>query len=356
MKSSPRETPPHRFNLALRWSVVFAVPAALAVLFAWCAGWFPSRLDAGRIVDAFEATSSPHEGFRRNHAKGVCVTGHFESNGAGTSLSRASVFARGDYPVVGRLSLPGSNPTAEDGSIAVRSLALRIALPHGEQWRLAMNSTPIFAVRTPQELIEQLAAQKQDPNTGQTDMSKMRMFLDRHPEARAFRTWLKSHPPSSRFDNATYYGISSFQMTDPQGVSRFVRWKVVPENPYRAMDESESSDPDFLSRKLQTQIARGPLRWHLVLDVALPGDPVNDSTRQWADLPQRQHIDAGTFVFDNAQSQIDGPCRDITFDPTILPQGIAPSSDPLLAARSASYQMSFDRRVREQIENRTAQP
>ena len=39
--------------------------------------------------------------------------------------------------------------------------------------------------------------------------------------------------------------------------------------------------------------------------------------------------------------------HDITFDPTILPDGVALSDDPLLPARSAGYSSSFQRRALE---------
>lgn len=351
MKSGRSREVPARargFDLALRWSVVLGAPALLVALFVWCGGWFSARLSPPRIVDAFEAMTGPHPGFRRNHAKGVCVSGHFESNGAGELLSRASAFARGTYPLVGRLSMPGSDPTRDDATGMVRSFALRMTLPHGEDWRLAMNSTPIFAVRTPEALFEQLQAGARDPRTGHADPAKMQAFLDGHPEARAFDRYVDGHPPSSGYDNATYYGISAFRVTDAHGVRRFVRWKVVPEHPYRPVDTRDQRDPDFLSYDLTTQLAIGPLRWHLTLDVAQTGDPLDDSTREWSRSPDRLRIDVGTVVIEHAQTQIDGPCRDVVFDPTILPDGIAPSSDPLLAARSAAYSVSFQRRVQEE--------
>jgi catalase len=356
MKSErSRELPPRPqgFDLALRWFVVLAIPVMIVALYVWCAGWLSPRPSAPRIVNAFEATTTPHAGFRRNHAKGVCVTGYFESNGEGEAVSRASVFAPGRYPVVGRLSIPGGDPGQEDGTGALHSFALRTVLPHGEEWRLAMNSVPIFAVRTPQALFEQLKADARDPQTGRPDPAKIQAFLDSHPEVRAFDRFVDQHPPSSRYDNATYYGISAFRMTDAHGVHRFVRWEVVPDNPYRPVDAQERRDPDFLSFDLMRQLANGPLRWHLMLNVAMPGDTIDDSTRQWAKSPNRQRIDAGMFVIDRAQTQIDGPCRDIVFDPTILPDGIAPSSDPLLAARSSTYHVSFERRTREEAIART---
>ena len=47
------------------------------------------------------------------------------------------------------------------------------------------------------------------------------------------------------------------------------------------------------------------------------------------------------------QSEDEGACRDINFDPLILPAGIAASDDPLLSARSATYARSFTRRESE---------
>jgi catalase len=83
-----------------------------------------------------------------------------------------------------------------------------------------------------------------------------------------------------------------------------------------------------------------------VLTVAAPGDPTNDATRQWP--ANRQQIDAGTLILKRSQPQSDGMCRDVNYDPTIVPEGLAPSDDPLLAARSAAYSVSFNRRTREE--------
>jgi catalase len=41
------------------------------------------------------------------------------------------------------------------------------------------------------------------------------------------------------------------------------------------------------------------------------------------------------------------PARDINFDPLVLPNGIAPSDDPLLSSWSAAYSQSFTRRESE---------
>jgi catalase len=47
------------------------------------------------------------------------------------------------------------------------------------------------------------------------------------------------------------------------------------------------------------------------------------------------------------EAEADGPCRDINFDPTILPSGITTSDDPFPAARSAAYSRSYNSRTAE---------
>ena len=93
-----------------------------------------------------------HPGFSRNHAKGVCLLGAFESNGNAARLSTAPrVRARphaGDRPFrVGR-----REAYVADGPAAVRSMALCFP-PDGEEWRTGMNDIPVFPVSTPAGLL-----------------------------------------------------------------------------------------------------------------------------------------------------------------------------------------------------------
>ncbi|OLL28813.1 catalase [Burkholderia sp. SRS-W-2-2016] len=330
-----------------RLAAIGAVVLALAGGFAYTAGWLtPARLSAPRIIDTFEANAGPHPGYRRNHAKGLCVEGYFDSNGNGAALSHAAVFAPGRTPVSGRFAVPGGNPSAPDTSSPVRSLALQFRLQDGEEWRTGMNSTPLFVVHTPAQFYQQLLATKPDPATGKPDPAKLKAFFAANPETQPFQRWVKAHAPSSSLANAAYYGINAFLFTDAHGTTRAVRWSVVPDTPYAPVTAEQQAEKNFLAADLNERLQQGPLRWHLILTVAQAGDPTDDATLQWPD--DRQRIDAGTLVLERTTSQEDGTCRDINFDPTILPAGIAPSDDPLLAARSAAYALSFKRRTREE--------
>ena len=81
------------------------------------------------------------------------------------------------------------------------------------------------------------------------------------------------------------------------------------------------------------------------MTVGQPGDPTDDATLPWP--ADREQVDVGTLTIDHIESEAPGNCRDINFDPLVLPAGIEPSDDPLLSARSAAYATSFTRRAGE---------
>src|SRR5580658_5280094 len=98
-----------------RLAGVAVVVLAVAVVFLFLGGWFnPDALTPARFADGFERVDGIYSGFRLNHAKGVCVSGSFESNGRGTRVSKAVVFKAGRVPVIGRFSLAGGNPYVAD--------------------------------------------------------------------------------------------------------------------------------------------------------------------------------------------------------------------------------------------------
>lgn len=331
----------------LSLAAIGAVVLMIGGGFVYASGFItPHRLTSQRIVDAFESNAGMHPGFRRNHAKGVCVAGYFEGNGQAADLSRASVFKAGRTPVIGRFAIPGGNPAAPDASTPVRSMALEFRLSDGQQWRTGMNNTPVFVVNTPEGFYAQLVASKPDPATGKPDPAKTKAFFAAHPETGPFLDWVKAHPPSSSFGNGAYYGINAFQAVDASDKTHFVRWAMIPEAAPSPMTADEKSQHDFLDDELRERLKGGPLRWHLIVTVAQPGDQTTDATQAWPD--DRPHVDAGTLVIERETSQADGDCRDINYDPTILPDGLKISDDPLLAARSSAYAVSYNRRTHEE--------
>src|SRR6516164_142986 len=191
-----------RASTLARLALIGVALAAVAGTFAYLGAWLtPNALTPARFTDGFEQVDGLHPGFRRNHAKGVGVSGFFESNGNGARLSKAVVFQPGRVPVIGRFSLGGGQPYAADTPDAVRGLGLQFSLPDGELWRTAMINLPVFLFRTPEAFYEQLLASKPDPNTGKPDPAKMQEFLARHPETVEAVKVIKAQPASSGFEN-----------------------------------------------------------------------------------------------------------------------------------------------------------
>lgn len=330
-----------------RWLPVLLAPAGLLAAFAYAAGWLtPDRLGPARIVDAFQANAGVFPGYRRNHAKGVCVSGRFDSNGALAPHTRAPLFSAGSRTAfVGRFAIPGGNPHAPDGGGPVRSFALAFTLPDGQQWRTGMNNSPVFAVATPEAFHAQLQATRPDPATGKPDPQRLAAFFAAHPATAAFRAWAKATAPSASYASERYGSLNAFYLVDANGVRQPVRWQLVPDDGTRLALPADTA-ADVLDRELEARLSTAPLRWELRFVFGAPGDPVDDATQAWP--AGRQVVNAGTVVVERATPQAQGPCRDINFDPLVLPDGIEASSDPLLAARSAVYAQSHLRRSREQ--------
>lgn len=327
-----------------RFALIGLALAAVAGAFAYFGGWLtPNALTPARLTDAFEHVGGVHAGFRRNHAKGVGVSGFFDSNGNGVRFSEAVVFRPGRVPVIGRFSLSGGQPYVADAPDEVRGLGLQFSLPDGEVWRTAMVNLPVFPFRTPEAFYEQLVASRPDPKTGKPDPAGMKALLERHPETVQAMTVIKSQPVSSGFDNTTFHGLNAFRFISSAGDSIPVRWLVTPMQPFEAASAASGPrDKNYLFEALIAQIQRQPARWHLILIIGQPGDPTHDATIVWP--AERERVDVGAVTLDRVESEETSAATDINFDPLMLPAGIVPSDDPLLSARSAVYAQSFTRR------------
>ena len=349
----PETEPAHPLRAALtRRSALLGMGAVAGFAavdvggFAYAGGWLrPDVLTPPRFADRFEHVYGRHDGFRRNHAKGLSATGSFVSSGAGAAICKAAVFQPGTVPLVGRFSLGGGLPDQADKPDTIRGLGLLFQPPNGQQWRTAMVNVPVFPDSTPRGFYERMLAFKPLPGTGKPDPHRTAAFLDRHPETVAAMKIIKQSPPSAGFADSTFYGLNAFWFTNSAGATVPVRWSVIPQDIGGGNAPGPSLGRDYLFDDLIRTLAQWPLKWRLVLTVGEPGDPTNDATKPW---PQsRRSIDAGTIAITAVQTEEAGNARDVNFDPLVLPDGMTASDDPLPAARSAVYARSFTRRAGE---------
>ena len=210
-----------------------------------------------------------------------------------------------------------------------------------------MINLPVFPFKDPQAFYDNMMASALDPVTHQPNPAKQAAFLASHPEAVHALGIFKSHEPSSGFDNTTFYGLTAFIFTNGEGTATPVRWTLVPEQPYVAASAAPASggDNNYLFRRVVASILDHPVKWRLMLTLAQPGDPTNNSTAEWP--AEREQVDVGTLTLNDVEAEETSSTRVVNFDPLVLPAGISPSDDPLLSARSAVYSESFTRRAGE---------
>jgi catalase len=178
----------------------------------------------------------------------------------------------------------------------------------------------------------------------------MATLVGAHPEIAAFGAWAKSAPWTGSYAEERFNSLNSFIAIDNSGAEHAVRWSLVPAAQAVSVspDDLAKLGPDFLEKEITDRVHGGPQHWTLAVTVANPGDPTADPSKAWPD--DRRTVEVGVLTVQQIEAERDGPCRDINFDPTVLPTGMRTSDDPFPAARSSAYAKSYDRRTAEEAE------
>jgi catalase len=129
-------------------------------------------------------------------------------------------------------------------------------------------------------------------------------------------------------------------------VSHYARYQIIPAAGEHALSDAEAkkADPNYLMDELPKRIARGPVKFRLLAQVANEGDPVNDGTAVWP--VDRKLVSLGTISLTKTVEDQVTAQKLIMFSPLNLQSGIEPSTDPVLLARPPAYGVSFSQRIR----------
>ncbi|HHR5552750.1 TPA: catalase family peroxidase [Klebsiella aerogenes] len=324
---------------------IAVIVGATAAAFAWTSGWLGSRTTSQSLVP--DPDKPFPAGFRRAHGKGICFSGTFEPAAPAVSYSTARLFSQSETPVVGRFSIGAGNPHAADNSTKTLSMALLLKTDDKQQWRMAMNNEPYFATRNPEGFLAMKKATAVDPATGKPDPQRLAAFLQDYPEASKYLQWAAQKPAPGGFAGATFYSINAFYLVNADSQRQPVRWMMRPHDPFVSIadEQRQKADHNFLFEQLQQRLSQHPIYWDLVLQLAQAGDAVDDPSQPWPN--DRQQVVAGTLKVTQLVAQAEGACRDVNFDPSIVPAGVEVSNDPVLNARSGAYSHSWSRRERE---------
>jgi catalase len=269
------------------------------------------------LVDALNGLFGKHAGDRAAHTKGICLTGTFTPSADAPKLSKAAHFAK-QVPIRARFSLGGGNPNAPDNAQDnVRGLAVKFDLGNGANTDIVTISAPMFFVKTPELFVEFLKT------VASGDKDKLNTFFAAHPESTRQNAWLMSHPVPASYAGVGYFGVHAFTFTNAAGV--------------QTLTSDEATD------ELKDRLAKGPVVFDLVAIIGRQGDQTTDPTLRWDDEDNRPATPLGKISIEAIVPE--ATCDAGTFLPGNVTDGVAgPTDDPIFAARSPAYIVSFTRR------------
>lgn len=288
-------------------------------------------------LDVINARFGRHPRHRALHAKGIWCRGTFTATAEAANLSRAAHLQGTPTPILARLSNGSGDPNVPDYAPDVRGLAVGFELPDGSRTDLVSQSAPKFFSPDPEGFLDFIRA-----NTGRSAAWKLPRFLATHPKAvRTLPENAKALRPVASFAESRFYAVHAFRWVDAAGGPRHVRcdWRPEAGQHWLGRREARRRGRDYLQEGLAATL---PARWTLDVQIADPGDVVDDPSEHWPS--DRRRLDAGTLELTET---IDDPERDgeiIVFDPVRLTDGIELTADPVLAYRPAAYSESAARR------------
>ena len=235
-------------------------------------------------------------------------------------------------------------PTVPDNdpqNASPRGCAIRFHLAEHVHTDIVAHSVDTFPARTTEEFLDFLNALIATDPAG-PHPNAIEQFLGTHPAALTFVQIPKPIPTS--FARESFFAVSAFRFTNALGVSRYGRYRLLPVAGGAHLDEAGAAaqTPNFLFDEIQERVAKGPVKFRIVVQLAEDGDTVDDATVRWPeDRPQRPfgEISLTEITPDNAREQ-----QQVIFDPIPRVDGIEASADPLFEPRANVYLMAGRRR------------
>lgn len=302
---------------------------------------------AEQLVDTMtKLAGGPHKGYRANHAKGIMVSGTFTPAISAASLSKAPHLQSVSTPVTVRFSDATGVPNIPDanGNAFPKGISIRFQLPDGTYTDIVSISVNGFPAATPEDFLGLLnAVAASGPEAPKP--SPVEQFLGSHPAALKFVTTPKPAPVS--FATQAFYGVNAFSFTNAKGESRYGRYQIIPLLGQQSLtaEEAAKAAPNYLMDELPARLKTAEVKYRLLVQLAEKNDVINDATAIWPD--SRPQVELGVLTLKAPLPDSQQVEKKVMFSPLNLPEGIAPSEDPILLARPAAYAVSYGRRLAE---------
>ncbi len=298
----------------------------------------PSKASALDMVNALHAAFGEHHD-RAVHTKGVILEGSFMPDPGARALTAEPIFAGGTLPIVARFSdfagVPDV-PDTDDGA-SPAGFAVKIKETSGAEFDIESNQHRDFITATSDEFATFLHAAGA---AGKGDKAPLDAFLAAHPHAVQF---LQSRTYPVSYAKALYFGVNSLKFTNAQGKSVFVRSRFVPRagETYLTPEQRKAAGANYLQEDLAKRIAGGPIQFDWYVQIAGPGDKVEDPSVAWPET--RRLVKLGSFSLTRPPADPEAAQKALLFLPGQPHPGVEPA-DPMLVLRNTAYPISLGER------------
>jgi catalase len=279
-----------------------------------------------------------HPRHRALHAKGALYSGTFTGTPQAAHLTRAAHLQGEPMRTTVRFSNGGGDPSIPDYVPDVRGMAVTFHLGDGSRTDISAQTVPRFPFRDVDPFIEFVRLSRPGP----AGLVRLPLFLARHPRALpSLRMNLGALKPPPSFAARPYYAFHAFKWLDAEGRERYVRyrWRPTVDLPELGRGEARARGRDYLQDELVERLRKRRFGFELEVQIAEPGDEVNDPSSVWP--RERERVTVGALDVTEPTDEGD----DFVFDPTRVTDGIEPSDDPVLRFRPRAYAVSHARRT-----------
>lgn len=277
-------------------------------------------------------------GYRSLHADGRFFKGTFQANETAKKYTRALHLQGEEIPVTVRFSKGGGDPYAHFS--ATVGMATRFYLPKGMVTNLVMLSQKLFVANTIEQFMGLLEAGLPKQAGGPVNKEGLQQFLAKNPNsAMVFRMRAESLAPVS-FAHTEFNSVHAFLYRNAAGEVTPARCHWVPVAGVKGQPLADLSAmaADTLYTELSGRLQREKVAFDLVLELAQPGDPLNDATALWPD--DRQRVAIGRLSISSTANEGELLDKVMNHDPSQLTDGIDPTDDPILQLRRGVYEVS----------------
>ncbi|MGE8126394.1 catalase [Methylobacterium sp. NPDC080182] len=202
--------------------------------------------DAQDLVEALRTVAGSRPGVRPTFAKGQCVRGTYTPAAEVGQVTRSISFTR-PWPLVGRFSVGGGNPSVPDATRTVlRGFSIKL-LSDGGETHLLFENTPVHFARTVDQMLAFLQVRVPGPD-GKPNPEAIAAFAKANPETTRQAAFVAGKPVPGSYAGLVYWGVHTFTGLNADGRAVPFKFKIVPRAGEITLSDAEATGTRAIRR------------------------------------------------------------------------------------------------------------